>query len=265
MNPTIDRAFVNKLLEVNSFPALTEPTIICFRNTDVNGNKVEDTGMNLTDIYFLVDDKVIIGPLTGRSYANARYQAAQIEWFKSQGKTGECANKIASGFYQSAWTRGLHFGCKALVQNRKFLIIRSYDAVFGNDDDFLQFDIVADNFHGWSPASAGCCTVAGNMTKVDPSITVVPNQVATGDWAIAEKWIYEFHATDAVAFTAIILEHEDLQLTPRLRVGSQGDKVKELQGKVGVTPDGDYGSNTHSYVKKYQRANGLKADGIWNQ
>jgi N-acetylmuramoyl-L-alanine amidase len=48
-----------------------------------------------------------------------------------------------------------------------------------------------------------------------------------------------------------------------LRQGSQGDSVKELQKAIGVTPvDGKFGPSTTTAVKKFQSANGLKADGI---
>lgn len=48
-----------------------------------------------------------------------------------------------------------------------------------------------------------------------------------------------------------------------LRQGSQGDSVKELQKAIGVTPvDGKFGPGTTAAVKKFQTANGLKADGI---
>ena len=55
-----------------------------------------------------------------------------------------------------------------------------------------------------------------------------------------------------------------------LRVGSSGDEVKEVQEKLGLTPDGKFGSGTEEAVKKWQAANGLTADGIvgfhtWNK
>jgi peptidoglycan hydrolase-like protein with peptidoglycan-binding domain len=50
---------------------------------------------------------------------------------------------------------------------------------------------------------------------------------------------------------------------PWLQVGSKGDKVKEVQGIVGATQDGDYGPKTEAAVKKWQAEHDLHVDGIW--
>ena len=50
--------------------------------------------------------------------------------------------------------------------------------------------------------------------------------------------------------------------TPTLRRGSKGDAVKQLQQKLGISADGDFGPGTEAAVKKWQAANGLTADGI---
>jgi len=47
-----------------------------------------------------------------------------------------------------------------------------------------------------------------------------------------------------------------------LKIGSKGEDVKKLQGKLGLTPDGDFGPGTDKAVKAWQQANGLTADGI---
>ncbi len=53
-----------------------------------------------------------------------------------------------------------------------------------------------------------------------------------------------------------------------LRSGSRGDEVQELQaaliklGYLGGTPDGIFGRNTENAVRKFQKASGLKADGL---
>ena len=47
-----------------------------------------------------------------------------------------------------------------------------------------------------------------------------------------------------------------------LKNGSKGDDVKKLQEKLGLNPDGSYGSGTEGAVKEWQKKNGLTADGI---
>jgi peptidoglycan hydrolase-like protein with peptidoglycan-binding domain len=45
--------------------------------------------------------------------------------------------------------------------------------------------------------------------------------------------------------------------------GSTGDKVRQIQGIVGVAQDGAYGPKTQSAVAVWQRNLGIGADGIW--
>ena len=47
-----------------------------------------------------------------------------------------------------------------------------------------------------------------------------------------------------------------------LKIGSQGELVKQLQTKLGVTADGAFGPGTDKALKEWQTKNGLVADGI---
>jgi peptidoglycan hydrolase-like protein with peptidoglycan-binding domain len=47
-----------------------------------------------------------------------------------------------------------------------------------------------------------------------------------------------------------------------LKNGSKGDEVKKLQKKLGVEAIGTFGPKTEAAVKAWQKANGLKDDGI---
>ena len=47
-----------------------------------------------------------------------------------------------------------------------------------------------------------------------------------------------------------------------LKVGSKGDDVKKLQEKLGVEAIGTFGPKTEAAVKAWQKANGLKDDGV---
>ena len=47
-----------------------------------------------------------------------------------------------------------------------------------------------------------------------------------------------------------------------LKNGSKGEDVKKLQKYLGIPDDGDFGSGTETAVKNWQKANGLKDDGV---
>jgi putative chitinase len=47
-----------------------------------------------------------------------------------------------------------------------------------------------------------------------------------------------------------------------LKIGSKGQEVKELQEKLGLTADGDFGPGKEAKLKEWQTANGLVADGV---
>jgi peptidoglycan hydrolase-like protein with peptidoglycan-binding domain len=49
---------------------------------------------------------------------------------------------------------------------------------------------------------------------------------------------------------------------PTLRRGATGELVKQVQGKVGVKVDGDFGAKTEAAVRTFQRTHGLVPDGI---
>lgn len=47
-----------------------------------------------------------------------------------------------------------------------------------------------------------------------------------------------------------------------LKIGSNGQEVKQLQEKLGILADGDFGPMTEAKLKAWQTANGLTANGI---
>lgn len=47
-----------------------------------------------------------------------------------------------------------------------------------------------------------------------------------------------------------------------IKVGSKGDQVKQIQQKLNLKVDGDFGKITETAVKKWQSENGLTADGV---
>ncbi len=47
-----------------------------------------------------------------------------------------------------------------------------------------------------------------------------------------------------------------------IKLGSKSDQVRQLQLKLGLSGDGDFGPRTEQLVKDFQRKNGLTSDGI---
>lgn len=47
-----------------------------------------------------------------------------------------------------------------------------------------------------------------------------------------------------------------------LKKGSTGDDVKKLQAQLGLKADGSFGAGTEAKVQEWQKANGLKPDGV---
>jgi len=248
------KKLVETILKTNGFNWTGErPLIAVLRNSkqkdDTGFNYVIDDSMNCCDTVLLIgktgNDAV---SLEGRSFPHKKWQAKQAAHTAN-------ANYIASGFYPMAWRKGFHFSYRALVQHVKFMIWRSEDLEIRDGDDYAQYNIVADNFHGWAPDSAGCVTVEGSMQRED------------GDWGAAVKWIYDANRSETF-FDAAILNNSDIRdRDEKLRFGSGGEDVKKMQKLLsriyGVRADGDFGPVTHYTLIKFQRENGLEPDGIY--
>ena len=236
--------FIHYLLEANSISHGTDdPLLIVYRNTGMGGEYLEDTGLNNCCRILLTDWKETLN-LEGRSYPHDKYQRRMV--------TGRSlANYNASSYVRNAYIRGTHFGKEALVEHVPHMILRSRDMILGNDDDYAEFKRVADNFHGGAPMSAGCTTVAGLMD----------NKGGTGDWELAHEFFYHTHAGINI-FHSAIFQHEDFDLMPRLRYGSRGETVKELQNFLNkytdarLTVDGDFGPGTFFFSEFVSKSTG---------
>jgi hypothetical protein len=67
----------------------------------------------------------------------------------------------------------------------------------------------------------------------------------------------------AAAYTLHAIAPPRAEGTQRtLKMGDEGEDVKWLQGKLGVTPDGDFGPGTKNAVIAFQKKHDLGADGI---
>ena len=221
---------IRNLLKKHNFSKPKNSFIFVLRETDKELNFQKNNSNNNCDSILLINydspDYVIHAWLSGRSLTHKKYQDRMV-------KGTARANYIASGFYSKAWRKGHHRGYPALVQNKSFVIFRSKDMELKDEDDYPEYNtIVADNFHGWAPMSAGCVTVRGSMKHL------------TEDWKKAHDWIY-YRNKNQTFFSVCILEHEDIESKGSLKPGSRGQKVFDLQEKLGIKADGDFGPITH--------------------
>ena len=117
-------------------------------------------------------------------------------------------------------------------------------------------------------SSAGCLTVRGERTPSDQwkKYQAVLNGLGAGkrsdlilltgrECAIAAKLRLDNALGDQATVRRELV---------RLRSGSQGDEVKRLQAKLGLTPSGYFGPATKAALVRHQRANGIPSDGIYS-
>ncbi len=67
---------------------------------------------------------------------------------------------------------------------------------------------------------------------------------------------------DGTAPPPVLIPPSDPVGRPTLRRGASGDLVKQLQAKIGILVDGDFGPWTEAAVRAFQRSRGLVPDGI---
>lgn len=248
----LNRDFIINKIKSNRFPINLEerPLIVILRETAKDLSKIPDNGENICDTIVLMDEKNFI-VVSGRSFPHKKYQ---INFMKG----GEKCNRIASSYVQKAWVKGLHKGYRALRQNVPFYIWRSKDLIWGNKDDTIERDIVADNFHALAPWSAGCVTVQGYPEQPKK----YPGGIR-GDWKIVDNYLYNIKKNTQY-FDACIFERKDIEINYpiALRIGSSGLDVRNLQKLLKITIDGDFGPKTFEALREWQSKNGFYPDGI---
>ncbi len=193
------------------------------------------------------------------------------------------ANCMMTGYY-SYYQKGFHNpsvnGAHEALRLATNIVLRrsNNDLVFTNDDP-IEVGNPSDNIHAaycfdsnGKYSSAGCQVIVGQPNSKGRG----PNSVNTGYWKIFHDIIYgvpQQHFDYALfryvdAEVAAISGSNPLQA--RLRFGSKGDVVNQLQQKLTTSgnfhtnADGDFGRNTLMAVLEYQKAKfGLsEADGV---
>ena len=111
----------------------------------------------------------------------------------------------------------------------------------------------------------------GQVKQVyDQLMPQLPGYVKTAYAGIINRGVEQLLNPAAQAQNAPAAQAQDAPTTApaaqvgggTLRKGATGESVKQLQRKLGIEQDGQYGPATAAAVKKFQQDNGLDADGI---
>ncbi len=185
---------------------------------------------------------------------------------------GKGANQLMPGFYKD-YRKGVHkrgtlTAHAAFRQDSRLPIIRTADDLDYDEEDRVEFMRPYDNLHAaWCMGpnhpcygSAGCQVVVGY-----PKCEKRGNRPDSGPWKVFKNNAYDISQT---SFSYILLNGRDAKrvalsnsqkMSARLRFGSKGELVKELQRLLkdeyyeGYI-DGDFGTRTLFAVLDYQTA-----------
>ena len=211
------------------------------------------------------EEKIALFP--GSTVPHIRYVKISRE------RNGLGANQLMTGYYKD-YRKGIH-GVGKLTAHEAFRqteghpIRRTADDFDFDNDDRVEFENPYDNIHAaWSMgvnhdsyASAGCQVIVGY-----PECEKRGNKPDEGPWQVFKGNAYGF---EQKGFPYIILNGRDAQkvalsgsqkMSSRLRFGSKGDLVAELQTALKASGyyegdvDGDFGKRTIRAVLKYQTA-----------
>lgn len=196
---------------------------------------------------------------------------------------GVGANQMATGYFAD-YRKGVHKAGSvtahdAFRQTKGRPIRRTADDYDYQNDDRVEFANPFDNLHaawcqsinGISYASAGCQVVVGFPKCGKPT-----HKTDVGPWKIFRENAYRETQTN---FPYVLLDgrdaervarHGDKKLSVRLRFGSKGDLVTELQKALKQADfyegeiDDDFGERTWRAVMNYQsfRFGPMEDDGI---
>lgn len=185
---------------------------------------------------------------------------------------------------QSSEIRGVLRLSRTSSGASRTVVLRSLNDVMYDRHDFWHTTAPADNIHPGRHenrfSSAGCLTLPGNYTK--------SSQIHSGLWAdfreaLGMKAKYQT-SDDGRQFSCVLLTGLDAALASnlrksgeisdtaksdaalrRLRFGSQGDRVAELQDMLGLAKDPLklIGPVTRSTLIRHQQQKFGWADGIW--
>jgi putative chitinase len=140
-----------------------------------------------------------------------------------------------------------------------------------NYSRFAQaYGMTAEQASDWIETKEGALASAlwfWTTNKLNPiadtgEVAVLTKRINGGDIGLADRQSRYNVAMQALTGDIPTRAPISAATTATLRRGSKGDAVKQMQRKLGIPADGDFGPGTEAAVRKWQAANGLTADGI---
>jgi putative chitinase len=140
-----------------------------------------------------------------------------------------------------------------------------------NYSRFAQaYGMTAEQASDWIETKEGALASAlwfWTTNKLNPiadtgEVAVLTKRINGGDIGLADRQSRYSVAMQALTGDIPTRAPISAATTATLRRGSTGDAVKQMQRKLGIPADGDFGPGTEAAVRKWQAANGLTADGI---
>ncbi|MBO0749449.1 MAG: DUF3380 domain-containing protein [Porphyrobacter sp.] len=141
-----------------------------------------------------------------------------------------------------------------------------------------MFQIMGDNYRAAGFADVESyvkAMVSGEPAQLDAFVSFVKktgldDELARRDWAGFARGYngpaYRDNRYDEKLAAAYTFHSRGAARTetprPTLRIGDSGQAVIDLQGFLGIKPDGDFGPKTKTAVVAFQKSKGLLADGI---
>jgi putative chitinase len=135
-----------------------------------------------------------------------------------------------------------------------------------------DYDMTAEEAAEWVETKEGALASAlwfWNTNNLNPiadtgSVPALTKKINGGDIGLPDRQA-RYEKAMAVLTGKIPLRAANSEAAPTggtLRRGSKGEEVKQMQTKLGLSADGDFGPGTEAALKKWQAANGLTADGV---
>jgi len=140
-----------------------------------------------------------------------------------------------------------------------------------------DYDMTAEEAAVWVETKEGALASAlwfWNTNKLNAiadtgNVAALTKKINGGDIGLADRQA-RYEKAMAVLTGKIPLRAANSPVNPQitdavtqvLRRGSKGEEVKQMQAKLGLAADGNFGPGTEAVLKKWQAANGLTADGV---